>query len=215
MCRSQRTKQFIEKIKLDTSYEMLKNEIEIGKKNGEIYNLYFWDEIIYHDFFRIEWLKECNKSNDNPFYYSCFWDFEYISDHPNFDINWVNEYPNEDWDWENIGNAKKFDISWVTQFPNKSWNWELISINTNFSMDWVYQYPNKAWDWDYINENDYYKIVFIRKTFNIQDTDIFQKKIREYMATYKIQQWWKEITISPNYQIGRKFINKKYDELFN
>ena len=34
------------------------------------------------------------------------------------------------------------------------------------------------------------------------------------MAAYKIQQWWKNITMSPHSAIGRKFINKKYDELF-
>ena len=39
-------------------------------------------------------------------------------------------------------------------------------------------------------------------------------KIRKYIAAYKIQQWWKELTLSPHYMIGRKFINLKYDELF-
>ena len=34
------------------------------------------------------------------------------------------------------------------------------------------------------------------------------------MAAYKIQQWWKKILMSPHTKVGKKFINKKYDELF-
>jgi len=36
----------------------------------------------------------------------------------------------------------------------------------------------------------------------------------EYMAAYRIQQWWYKITLSPEYVVGRKFINRKYDEMF-
>ena len=44
--------------------------------------------------------------------------------------------------------------------------------------------------------------------------DIFEKKAREYMAAYKIQQWWFERKLSPKYKIGRKFINKMYEDCF-
>jgi hypothetical protein len=37
---------------------------------------------------------------------------------------------------------------------------------------------------------------------------------RKYLAAYKIQQWWFNITLSPEYVVGRKFINRKYDKLF-
>lgn len=43
---------------------------------------------------------------------------------------------------------------------------------------------------------------------------LYELKVKEHMAAYKIQQWWKYITISPHYAIGRKFINKTYDDLF-
>jgi hypothetical protein len=41
--------------------------------------------------------------------------------------------------------------------------------------------------------------------------EFFAEKAREYMATYRIQQWWFEHTLSPEYEVGRKFINIKYD----
>ena len=48
-----------------------------------------------------------------------------------------------------------------------------------------------------------------------KDKDIFlNKKRREYMAAYKIQQWWYMITLSPYYKIGKKFIEKRRQELF-
>jgi hypothetical protein len=40
------------------------------------------------------------------------------------------------------------------------------------------------------------------------------KPFRQYLAAYKIQQWWKELLLSPHYKIGRKYINLKYDSLF-
>ena len=40
-------------------------------------------------------------------------------------------------------------------------------------------------------------------------------KYRKYLATYKINQWCKSINMSPHTKIGRKLINKKYDELFD
>ena len=44
--------------------------------------------------------------------------------------------------------------------------------------------------------------------------EFLEEKSREYLAAYKIQQWWFYITMSPEYKIGRKFINKKYDDCF-
>jgi len=41
-----------------------------------------------------------------------------------------------------------------------------------------------------------------------------KKEYLKYLASYKIQQWWKRILLSPHTEIGRKLINKKYDELF-
>lgn len=52
------------------------------------------------------------------------------------------------------------------------------------------------------------------KYINFNYELLFEIKAREYMAAYKIQQWWKHILLSPHTKVGQKFINKKYDELF-
>lgn len=43
---------------------------------------------------------------------------------------------------------------------------------------------------------------------------LLNKAFREYLAAYKIQQWRKELILSPHYKIGRKIINLKYNALF-
>ena len=54
----------------------------------------------------------------------------------------------------------------------------------------------------------------VKFTNYYQRSQFMEKRLKEYMTAYKIQQWWKEITISPKYKIGRKLIEKKYNSLF-
>ena len=64
---------------------------------------------------------------------------------------------------------------------------------------------DEEWDWDRVVETEFKK-----------DKELFiEEEYRKYMAAYKIQQWWKGITMSPHTEIGSRFINKKYDKLFN
>jgi hypothetical protein len=88
--------------------------------------------------------------------------------------------------------------------PDKPWDWEWISANSNITMDIIRDNPDKPWDWRAISNNPFTK-----------EKELFlNRKYREYMAAYKIQQWCLSIIISPHYKIGRTLINKKYKELF-
>ena len=40
------------------------------------------------------------------------------------------------------------------------------------------------------------------------------EEARKYMAIYKIKKWWKRIYYSPNTKVGKRQINKSYDDLF-
>jgi hypothetical protein len=72
-------------------------------------------------------------------------------------------------------------------------------------MDIIRENPDKPWNWSGVSCNEFQK-----------DKEIFiEEAYREYMAAYKIQQWWYERTMSPHYKIGRKFIEKKRLALFN
>jgi len=41
-----------------------------------------------------------------------------------------------------------------------------------------------------------------------------ERKAREHLAAYKIQQWWVFMTSSPEYDVGRRRIEAGYDAEF-
>ena len=94
--------------------------------------------------------------------------------------------------------------SFIQENLDKDWNWSWISKNPNITMDIIRDNPDKPWNWRLIHVNQFPK----EKESFIEDA------YKKYLAAYKIQQWWKHITMSPHYAIGRKFINRNYDELF-
>ena len=107
---------------------------------------------------------------------------------------------------------KDIERQWVCYFWNfilknidKPWNWSLLSQNPNITMDIVKDNLDKPWDWESLSRN----------SFKVEkETFVFNRQ-REYMAAYRIQQWWFKNTMSPEYAIGRKFIEKRRRQLFD
>ena len=100
---------------------------------------------------------------------------------------------------------------WSTYFfkfiqdnPIQNWNWYSISRNPNITMKNIKDNPEKPWDWNIISSN----------LFTKEKEKFINRKYREHMASYKIQQWCLSIIVSPHYKIGRTMIDKKYKELF-
>ena len=88
--------------------------------------------------------------------------------------------------------------------PTKPWNWSSISMHPNITMDFIRDNPEKPWNWNNIYINHFTK----------EKESFINRKYREHMAAYKIQQWCLSIIISPHYKIGRTMIDKKYKALF-
>ena len=77
-------------------------------------------------------------------------------------------------------------------------------MNPNITIDIVKNNPDKPWNWGNISMNKFEK-----------DKELFiEEAYKKHLASYKIQNWWKHITMSPYYKIGCKLINKKYNDLF-
>ena len=68
----------------------------------------------------------------------------------------------------------------------------------------ISQHPDKLWNWT----------ILYQTTFEKEKQHYIEKEMRRYLAAYKIQQWWYKVTLSPEYVVGRKFINRKYDKIF-
>ena len=157
------------------------------------------------------------------------WDWNYISSNPNITMDIIQENPDNPWDWSGISNNPNITIDFIKENIEKPLEWKYISLNPNITMDIIQENLNLPWNWEYITWNKNITINFIKKNVN-KDWDwdgiselkfqkekelFFKESYRKHIASYKIQQWWKEITMSPHYKIGRKFINRKYDNLFD
>ena len=103
---------------------------------------------------------------------------------------------------ENIEKMVPGLIEWGSYFPayiDSGYIRLGLSSAKKLNLKWIEKYPDKPWK---------YSIIYL--TYE----NIFDEKAKEYMAAYRIQQWWHKITLSPEYKVGRKFINRKYDKLF-
>ena len=74
----------------------------------------------------------------------------------------------------------------------------MISKNPNITFDNIKDNLDLPWIWKNICKNKFKK----------EKELFFEKEYKKYLAVYKIQNWWKHITMSPYYAIGRKFINR-------
>jgi len=117
----------------------------------------------------------------------------------------IRENPDKSWNWFAI--SRNPNITWdiIRENPDKPWYWDAISRNPNITMDIIRENPDKPWDWKAISLNKFQKEkqLFIEKAY------------KEHLASYKIQQWWLHITMSPYYKIGRKFIDRSTNELMD
>ena len=82
------------------------------------------------------------------------------------------------------------------------WSW--ISRNPNITMDIIEKYPDKPWSWCYISRNKFLK-----------EKELFiEKRMKEYLMSYRIQQYYWKGICNPYCQIGLNKVNRDYDKLF-
>ena len=71
-------------------------------------------------------------------------------------------------------------------------------------MEFIETHPEYNWDWYEVLENEFTKN---KELFMIEEAS-------KYMAIYKNQKRWKEINYSPHTEVGKRRLNKSYDDLF-
>ena len=111
-------------------------------------------------------------------------------------IKKIRKYINKEW--------SQYFFKFILDNHDKDWDWWSISKNPNITMDIIRDNPEKPWDWNWISMNSFTK----------EKEQFINRKYREHMAAYKIQQWCLSIIVSPHYKIGRTMIDRKYKELF-
>lgn len=122
------------------------------------------------------------------------------------------KYQDKQLDWHIISNNPNITMSDISNNPNLPWVPSSIIYNINFNLDIIDVLPNMNWDWYTITRlifthpyGLYYKSKIYYKSYKIE-------KYREYMAAYKIQQFWFNVTSNPDYAICRRKIANDYDK---
>ena len=127
-----------------------------------------------------------------------------ISRNPNITIEIIENNPDKPWDWYYISFNPNITVDIIEKYPDKPWNWNSISWNPNITIEFIEKKLDNTWDWSYISQN----------TFNYEKELFIEKRMIEYLAAYRIQQYyWKALT-NPHCQIGLNQVNRDYDKLF-
>jgi hypothetical protein len=130
------------------------------------------------------------------------WNWYWISHNENLTMEYVVQHPEHPWNWLGISQNINLTMDFVEQHPELPWNWFWVSHNKNITMDFVERHPELHWDWTGISRNDF------KKSKNA----FIEKKYREYLSAFKIQQWFHYIKLNPTYNYCRKRVNMFYDK---
>ena len=84
---------------------------------------------------------------------------------------------------------------------NKPWTWLLLSYNKHITMEFIKKYPKKPWNCGWVSRNLYKE----------EKDEFILKKYKEYLAAYKIQQFYFHRRLNPIYALCRNQVNRFYD----
>ena len=131
------------------------------------------------------------------------WDWEWISMNPNITMEIIDNNPDKPLDWNYISCNPNITMEFIDKYPNKPWNWNFISYNPNITMEFINKYPNKPWNWGYISYNKFIK----------NKNEFILREYKKHLASFKIQQWYHNIRMNPEYKFCRKRVNDFYDKV--
>ena len=98
---------------------------------------------------------------------------------------------------------REYYWEFVLKFSDKL-DWNGISRNPNITMGVIEKYPDKPWDWEDISCNP----------FNYEKELFIEKRMKEYLMCYRIQQYYWKSICNPRCLIGYNKVNRDYDKLF-
>jgi hypothetical protein len=127
-------------------------------------------------------------------------DWAWLSRNPNLTMEMINANSDKPWNWNGISCNPNITMNDVKANPDRPWDWSAISSNPNITMEFIKDNPDKAW-WISCNK------------FTHSKQDFIHNKYKEYLAAYRIQQWWFKIVSNPYHKVGKCMIERQYDSL--
>ena len=138
------------------------------------------------------------KYSDKP------WVWDGISKNPNITMKFIERFIWKPWDLCWISQNPNITMDIIEKYPNKEWDWISISFNPNITIEFIEKNLDKPWNWSYISRNP----------FNYEKELFIEKRMKEYLAAYKIQQYYWKGICNPHCQIGYNKVNRDHDKLF-
>jgi hypothetical protein len=162
------------------------------------------------------------------------WIWKYISMNPNITINFIEKYIDKPWNWEWISsnpiittefvekyldkpcdwlNNWIFDISqnlninlYIVKYSGESYILFNYSNNPNILFKYISKYYKNKWKW---RNYSFYPPKSISNNIFTKEKQLFiEEHYRKWVASYKIQNWYRNNRYNYNYKINRIKINK-------
>jgi hypothetical protein len=96
-------------------------------------------------------------------------------------------------------------LEFIKSNPNYQWNWNRLSRNPHLTMNFVDEcFDLDNTNWDFISQHK----------FTVDKDEYTLAKYREYLAAYRIQQWWHRLRLDPHHPVGIRRLEREYSGLF-
>ena len=88
----------------------------------------------------------------------------------------------KEWVWESICEGDNFQIEWVEQYPDLPWNWSDVTSNPNITYDIIIDNMDKPWNFETIaNQNSIFSTILRDQWINtFQFKYIAAKRIHRF-----------------------------------
>jgi hypothetical protein len=95
----------------------------------------------------------------------------------------------------------------IVENPDIQWNYKDFGENGSLTFDFILENPTIFDGIDYLNNVSVNEFVAEKATF-------LERRRREYMAAYQIQQWWMRETSDPRNVVCQRRLEREFDEMF-
>ena len=99
----------------------------------KIENVHLNNRILCNPKLQLNWIEKYLEYKKSPEYiYNInelinISDIELIMANQNFNIEWINKFPEWKWNMEKISSHSNLKIEWIEKYPDLDWEWYLIS----------------------------------------------------------------------------------------
>ena len=106
---------------------------------------------------------------------------------PNFEINWIKEYPDKNWNFEILSQHPNLSFDWIKEYPNKNWDLYSLIKREEFTTEYIELYPNKNWGQilDYYNNNYIITNSNLKEFIKNNKMESYEKMFYYYLAKHK------------------------------